>query len=534
MAKIPRLRSQNRIAPGGSGQLLNPSDASRKERAIQQVGRDISAFGGQLDTYFKEKERVDLANFSAEWNNKAMKKGQEGELFAKMNPEGARDGSSVQDDFSSVFNSLKDEAQKIDDDKKKAVALQAINRAEQSYRNKLITYQVSKHNSFVLEKGQEILNDYTFRIQNDPTQVGEVLREFDSWAEQMPYTGKNKESFLRTGRRSIVKAGLQSLALNGQYDKAREVLNETAAGRFFSQEERQNLTDDLFDREVKESNRKYTIEEREIKKLERERQELSRNNLIDIISKMHTAGSPELEAEQTQRAQRLFSQGRLSLTDFRASTAIQDGINEDRSHGLRVDYFVDYYRGATYKEIEQKVISSMAAREMSHVDGEALLNKLKEKQQKEAKDPDYKEAKQRAKDLIRARIPKQEGLSGFFFGQDSKLLIYKVDKEADMLEDKGMAPEKAAEMALAKYLGPERLTTGDLAIEGFGKNLDKLREYKGILAIRLQKGIEAGTLSVEDRRILTNEFNETKLRIEQLNYEERYKELLKLNSSEDN
>jgi hypothetical protein len=102
MAKIPSFNPSNRLELAPT-QTVNPRAARRKGEALQGLSQGVTQFTANLDQYLEKKKQVDDALALAKMNQQFHEAAIKGEEFAKTNPDGARDGSTVQKDFGAVY-----------------------------------------------------------------------------------------------------------------------------------------------------------------------------------------------------------------------------------------------------------------------------------------------------------------------------------------------------------------------------------------------------------------------------------------------
>ena len=179
MASIPSYAAKNRGPQAQIVERENPRDAARMGNAMANFGQNVHQFGGQIGQYLQERKKVDNKLYEAAVREQAINVSSEAMTFAQTNPNGAPDGSTAQTDFGTQFKPLREKALEEKDSDRKAIALQVLNDIEASSRSKLVTYQVNRHNEYAVEQWGERVNGFSIRAQNDPSQIGEVLKEFD-------------------------------------------------------------------------------------------------------------------------------------------------------------------------------------------------------------------------------------------------------------------------------------------------------------------------------------------------------------------
>lgn len=533
MAVIPSNKQNNRVQSGAPIELVNPNDGRRMGEAIAGAGRAVHNFAGQIDEYVQRKNQVDLALYKAELEQRANLKAQEGEVFAKTNPEAPRDGSKAQDDFTQVFGSLREEVQDDDDDKRRAVGLDVVNSVEKQYRNKLVTYQIDRHNSHILEKSNDILNAMSLRVQSSPSEVSKVLQEFDALAKQMPFEGKSGESYMQAGRRSIVTGAIESFAQQGHYQTAKEILNGTSAGSFFSTEERVKLTKDLDARMIRDSNYKWTSEQRALKKLKQEREEMQDKAEAELFTKMVDAASPKEQQEVLELAEEAFKNQLLSRSSYNALLTDQAKVSQTRSRELKSQFMVQSLKGKSLSELKPQILAQMETGELSANDGFGLIRTLGAQAKKESADPEYKQQKALARDYVKAALKPSNMMSTFTImngGRENQQAV-EIQERMLELESQGKKPMDAARLAVAETIGlhsfasspdPEinKLNDDPLALQNYG-----VQVAKKIRELRAQGKYDKNVQKKMDRTL-----SEIAARIEALKQKRLYEELTRMDA----
>ena len=532
MAKIPSFSSSKNISTSPSRPLLNTLEARIPGEQLAQLGKSVQQFGGQVDQYLQKRKQVDDALKLTDINNRLHMQALSAEDFAKKNPDSAPDGSSIQADFGSVFSEGMKEIDEIKDRSLRARAKEMASSIEMSYRKRLVNVGVEKFNGYVLGKSNELLNQQTFRVQQDPSQLGLVLEEFDAFAEKMPYAGKNGEKFRNAGRRELVTAALESYAGSGKFDDAAAILNNTQAGQFFSVDERKKLTKEFQDRKVKAAKDSYSLENMEHMRMRRQRSDMQRDNEASLFSKMLNADSPQARQEILETARAFAGKQMISMSGLSALGVNQDKIESGESSKLKTNYSVQFLKGASLQTIRPQIISDMEAGRLNHRDGLALLDKLNLQEKREATNPEYKEEKARAKNFIKASVPATAtGMFGtLVHGQSEKQMLVKIDEEAARLEqEKGMSPMEAARLASAKVIGLQTFAQStDHKIAQINNDPEKLKKYREVVQKRVKKEIAAGTISKEAKIKALQTLEEINLRLTALQQKQEYDKLLSI------
>lgn len=534
--KIPSFKPNTRLADQSPVQLLNTSDARRQGEAVATLGKSVQQFGGQIDDYFREKSRIDNALYAADLQNRAAITAQEAETYAKTAPDAARDGSNVQDLFGQRFDSLKDEVKGIEDREKRAIGLKVLTQVESSHRKKLITYQVQRHNDFVLEKSNDILNEMSFRVQTDPTQTAQVLAEFDSLSGQMPLEGENKKNFMQTGRRSIILSAMESYASKGDFDSAKGIISETSAGKLFSIEERKKFSKEMDDRKIKAIKDKYTIDQMERTKLKQEKADMQEKHEIELYKEITAAGAPlELQAV-AEKADEYVARGLISPGVHRALRTEQTAISKDVSSDLRRDFVVQYYKGKTFDQIKSDVVAAMGDGRMTHQDGVGVLTSLSAQAKREKVDPAYKQKKALARDHIKTLVPATaKGAFGLaVHGQDEKSMINDINQRAFEYEQQGMDPLIAAKRAGAEVVGLQTFAQNpNHNVALVNKSVPDLLKYKAHIKAGVDRAKANGKWEGATRTKVLDELEQIDLRIKALQAEEEAKKILDITKPEE-
>ena len=369
-----------------------------------------------------------------------------------------------------------------------------------------------------MEKSQDVMNDMSAQVMQDPSLIGTKLKEFDEMAASMPYTGANHEKFIQAGRRGIITAGLESFAQKGDFDTAKKILNESAAASLFSTKERKELSAEFDRRRVQASNEAWDLEQRKRTRLKQERIDMQEKTEADLFKNLIEAKTPQEEAEVYKDAQAAFSNRMLSRASYNALRTDQRNIGAERSSNLKGEYTIKYLSGTPFAQIKPQVIAQMQSGNMSHKDGFALLQTLSKQAKRENLDPQYKQEKANAKEYIKAAVT-PTGLSamGSFFRSEEKQQLVKINEKVLELEAAGKSPMESARQATAEVLGVENLRNSvDPKINHINDDDTKLEKY-GILITKKYKLLKGkGQVSEKIQREYIQTLQEIEYRREYL------------------
>lgn len=530
MAKIPSYQQGNRLGPGVNQDIVNPGEQRLMGNAVAQFGGAVAQFGGQLDQYYKEKARVDQALYKAEFGEVVAKTAIEAETFARTNPKAARDGSTVQSDFDSVFSPLREQLKQETDRSKRAIGYQVLNKAEAKHKQNLLTYQVEKHNANILESGNMVLNSMSTTVQQDPSTLAENLLKIDELAMQMPFEGTNKESFLLAGRRSLVESALEAYAYSGDLATAKKILNETQAGNFFSLEEKKKLTKEFEERYRQKNTDLYTEETREHTRMKREKEDNNEKFMVNILSNIIADDSPAAQLQMMEDAGQALKDGMITTQAFKAISAEQGRINVEQSMNRKGEYTVQYLKGRPYNQIKNSIVNDMAEGLLRHQDGMVVLSQISQQEKKAQLDPQYKEQKTLAKNYVKSAVaPTGFSALGSFFQIGEKQLLTEITELTLKLEAEGKKPMEAAREATARIVGVQEIrVSNDPQVHKYNDDPVALDTYGREIVRRLNDQKARGSVSPEYSQKVMQTLREIKMRKEHLKQKKILDSILKM------
>lgn len=531
MAQIPSFKQNVRIGTGGSAPE-NPGNARAQGEGLAKLGAGVQNFAQNIGRYMDEKKKVDVALFEAEIYTQGSLKAQEGEAFAKTNPNSAQDGSQTQSDFNQVFTPLREQVAQEQDAQKRAAGLKTLGQVEAQARQRLVGYQVDKHNTFVLDKSSDIVNGMALELQQDPNKIGESLQRFDQLASQMPFMGKGKESYSKTGRRQLVTAALESYAYKGDFKTANTLLNESEAGALFTIEERKKLTKEFEGRQIKKATDTFKLDNMYRSQIKQEKQDRADETLDKLYLTMVKADSPQTMQEVRETADAALANGLLDRRAHKAFAIDQTSVNKVQSSEIRGRYFIQTLKGGTpTATIKSGILTDMENGRLGLSDGYALLKDISSQEKRAATDPSYKSEKDVAKKKVAAAInPSGMSIASIYAKADKAQNTALISEKIFKYEAEGMRPMEAADKAIAEVIGVQVFDPDSkLDAHTLNSNTDALMQMKAGIQANARRMNAEGTLDVKTKQLAAKQISDIDARIQYLQQKEKLRELSKGN-----
>lgn len=527
MAKIPSYSPQVRLQDKPNT-MVDTNAARAGGEKLVLASNVVTGIAKSVDKYQEIQDQIKEKSDSVKllsYKEKYEKLGIESELAAKT-----ANGDSLKA-FDMAYNEGIKDIDNIQDRGFRAKAKRIAFEVSNNYKKRLIPHEVVRRNNELYAKGEEVLNDITFRVQNDPSQLADALSSIDSLTASLPLENKDGKNFAHVAKKDVITAALDSHVANGNYEGAIQALNTTEAGTFFSREERQKLTDSIRKRKFNVLNEKYKIETMEFNAMKRERQETQDKNGAALFDNLFSAQTEAEKVAVVTKAQDMLTQQLIDRPTYNALLTNQEKISAKQSDDLRAEYLVKFYKGTDINTLKKDITKEMESGRMSHRDGFGLINNMLTQSKKAQSDPEYAKQSKLAQEYIRASVPMSaKGFMGTaMHGQNDKQMIVEINNEMAKFEKAGHSPMEAARLAKAKVIGLSSLATSiNMKTNLINNDPKKLEEYAKELAKKYHEAKKSGTLTKPTEIKLIRDLEEAKMRIEALKYRQEYDELTRV------
>lgn len=507
MARIPTFQQNQRLqAPGVA--LEDPSFAARPGRDIASLGENINQFTVQLAKFNAIKNQADEALFKSSIKNEADAMYVRIRDSLRTDPTMARDGSDIEDRYKAGFSELLQNAEDIEDGRKRMLAKNTIMSVMHSESNLKDIYALKEARalSYLQNEYETTVRQGAINIMQNPALFVETQQSLKNSEvlDLLPVDQRLKAE--RWVEKETSLALIKSYTEAGNFSVARELIN-SSVGATFDEEGRQKLLDRINKQEEMELKLASQRDVQEQKKLKAEFEEQRTKIKESIHGRFLMAESYEERQVLIKEAQDNQARGLIDAGFVKSLQRDDVQILKEVSDATQFDFTV---RLAEKKDLKTflRDLESARGRTLTHNDARELYNQyMKAAKGSGAKSKTHAKEQKLASDLAQKTIFGKELINIPNRDRDQeKLATYTaIQMKAWEIEGKGKKPMDAMKEAM-KQFGYE-INMPKASIKGVPPDVQqdpkRLNQHMKKVFMEMQKKKAAGKLKpAEEKRML--------------------------------
>jgi hypothetical protein len=409
MPRIPRFQERSRLTGPSPVNAVDPSLAARRGQQIAQLGQDVQRFAAGWGQYQENRQRVDDAVLKNDVKLSSTEIGHKALLFARENPEGAEDGSSMERDFESVVSPLMDRISQLPASRQK-IAMQEAQAGLARYRMQMREASVARHNSFVGEKTVDSARRMTFNIMQDPTSFNESLESHLELINSLPVSSEERSRATKEAQLDATLAVVSGYEAKHQYGAAREFLMSPES-QYLDRDQRQKALDRVTQQEWSHRGRVLSEQDRAHMEMERDQKRQKADFEAQSFTRVVEAQNPE---ERQAVLDDVLAGVRAGVTNRVFYKALQtqdrdvlDGVSAETefAHTQRL-------LGGDVAGAMERIASDVANGDLKPSAGASLSKLANRIMNNEERVPGYRQKRQQSSDLIKSSFPAPPSFMG--------------------------------------------------------------------------------------------------------------------------
>jgi hypothetical protein len=316
MAKIPRYEEQVRLDSFGPSQMYSGREARMTGEALANLGQDLGQFAGKLDAYRTAKDTADESIFAKEWKDNADIIAQNAKQAIETNADGkvSSDGKNILPIYDGAFEELRAQALQIPDERRRRIALNAIGMGQTSYRKDMQGLSETTYNAHMFRSAEKSMNVSSAKAFNDPAMARAQIKEYTEFINKIPAGVENKAKMIKEAEKSIALAAVSRFQEDGNYKKAKELINGELS-EYFTTEDRVKLLEKNESEYKQDVTFKSTLEAQERAEKRNKFADMKTDNMSKAYD-MIVSDDPVQRANGFKQAKDLLRSGAIELKDF--------------------------------------------------------------------------------------------------------------------------------------------------------------------------------------------------------------------------
>lgn len=316
MAKIPRYEEQVRLDSFGPSQMYSGRESRMKGEALANLGQELGQFTGKLDAYRTAKDTADESIFAKEWKDNADIVAQNAKQAIETNADGkvSPDGKNVLSLYDSAFEELRATANQIPDERRRRIALNSIGMGQTSYRKDMQGLSETTYNANMFRVAEKSMNISSAKAFNDPAMAVAQIKEYTEFVNKLPAGVENKSKMIKEAEKSIALAAVSKYQEDGNYKKAKELINGELA-EYFDTDDRIKLLEKNESEYKQDITLKATLEALERAERRNKFADMKTDNMSKAYD-MIVSDDPVQRANGFKQAKDLLRSGAIELKDF--------------------------------------------------------------------------------------------------------------------------------------------------------------------------------------------------------------------------